>query len=163
MCILCHQGPQVVPGQAADGGVEAKASTEDVGAAAGFSQPRKTLLVHVDPEVALRRLADTLGERGDIWEGVDRNAAGEITKIKWSSKDLNGTLPTFDLGMPFLTHLNLFWNPGLKGVYCVTVWGHAEKEGCQSRRGGQRVRPAARQHGACKLLRFLTHRGLWCC
>ena len=36
--------------------------------------------------------------------------------INWSNKGLKGTLPTEDLGMPFLEDLRLYSNRGLKGA-----------------------------------------------
>ena len=115
MCGLCRQDTRAAPGQAIDGNDETKALTEGAGAAAGGSQPRKTLLVHLEPAVALRGLADTLGKSGDVWEGVEKNVDGEIVGIDWGHKDLNGTLPVGNLGMPFLANLQLDGNSSLTG------------------------------------------------
>ncbi len=70
-----------------------------------------------DPETALAAFARSVGKKGDIWEGVEKNDDGHIVKIDWDGKGLDGTLPTAGdlLDMLFLRNLDLRNNSKLKG------------------------------------------------
>ena len=52
---------------------------------------------------------------GNMEKGVTRGDGGEIVEIKWSYKNLKGTLPVGDMHMPYLRKLNLYNNKELKG------------------------------------------------
>ena len=65
---------------------------------------------------ALRAFAESVGHKGNIMDGVvTQCAGGAIEKIRWSGKELDGTLSVGDLNMPKLRVLNLGNNKELKG------------------------------------------------
>ena len=86
-------------------------------AGGGGARPRKRRPGKL-PEDALRDFARAVGKRGDEWEGVTRGPGGEILKINWYSKDLDGTVETDELRfMPHLRRLDLSANPNVTGEY----------------------------------------------
>jgi hypothetical protein len=98
-------------------GAESEAKAAAAGAAGGGrgSRPRKTL-PGMDPEEALRALAESVGMSVDaMWDGVTRGDGGEIVEIVWRNKRLKGTLPVGDMHMPYLRRLILNSNSELKG------------------------------------------------
>ena len=102
-------------GKEEDEGAEEKETAAGAAGGGGGSRPRKTL-PGMDPEEALRALAESIGmpvER--MWGGVTRGDGGEIVEIDWSSEDLKGTLPVGDMHMPYLRNLDLNYNEELKG------------------------------------------------
>ena len=59
---------------------------------------------------------DQTKNRSSIFNGVKLTSKGDIVKINWSKKALDGTLPNSDLNMPRLMSINLCGNPKLKGT-----------------------------------------------
>ena len=66
---------------------------------------------------------DHTKSRSSIFNGVTLDGDGEIVKINWSKKALNGTLPDSDINMPRLMSMDLSNNTKLTG----TVQEHSEK------------------------------------
>jgi hypothetical protein len=60
---------------------------------------------------------DDTKARSSIFNGVMLTGDGEIEKINWRRKDLNGTLPDSDINMPHLLSMNLSDNWKLKGTW----------------------------------------------
>eukprot|EP00947_MAST-08B_sp_MAST-8B-sp1_P005495 g5495.t1 len=80
----------------------------------------------IDPEeerradAALRLLAESVGKKGDIFEGVEKNAGGYIETINWGCKGLEeGKLPgegsAILLDIPTLRRLDIGGHPTLTG------------------------------------------------
>ena len=59
---------------------------------------------------------DETKTRSSIFNGVTLDGDGEIVKINWRKKGLDGTLPNSDLSMPRLVSMNLSNNTKLTGT-----------------------------------------------